>query len=277
MNAVTQFFGSSLGKKYLMAISGFGLAGFVLIHMGGNLNMFLGPEAINAYAHKLQSLPLPILWGFRAALLLLTVVHVVTAIQLFQANKKARPQDYQVKKTVQASWASRTMIYSGSLLLAFILFHIAHYTVRVVPGHEYNAKVEVMVDGTKTQLPPEVALTHDGKPVLDGLEVVGTHDVYNMMIAGFQNIGISLFYIVAVLFLCFHLSHGVSSMFQSLGWRNKQWRGLLDKAALGYGVVIFLGFAAIPVAVLAGALKPVTNLTPVAHSTVSSPATLPHP
>lgn len=256
MNPLVQLLQSSIGKKYLMALTGFGLAGFVLVHMAGNLNMFLGPEAINAYAHKLQTLPAPVLWGFRAALLLMVVVHVVTAVALAKQNKAARPANYEVNITVQASYASRTMLMSGLIIFAFILFHIAHYTVRVVPGQEFNNHTAY----------PMVPLLHDGKPVLEGGEVVLVHDVHSMMIHGFGHAWVSAFYIIATGLLCLHLSHGVSSMFQSLGLRNRRWRGLLDKAALAYGVVIFLGFAAIPVAVLGGLLK----AAPVAAAVAAS-------
>ncbi len=214
----------SLVKKYLVAITGLVLVAFVLGHMLGNLQIFLPPEMINLYAHKLQSMPLPALWGFRVVMLITAVVHVVLTIQLTRQNRAARQGGYAVNASREASFASRTMIYSGLVLAAFIVFHILHYTTKSVePG--YNSL----------------------KFMLDGHEVT---DVYAMMIWGFSNVPVSLFYIVSTGLLCLHISHGASSMFQSVGLRNEKWRKILNTAALAYGWAVFLGFAAIPAAVL---------------------------
>ena len=122
-------FASSLGKKYLMAISGFVLVGFVFVHMAGNLQILLGQENINAYAHALQSLPLPILWGSRLFLILAVVVHAVTAYQLVKENRAARPDKNDVEKTQRAGIASLKMGLTGTILLFFIVFHLLHFTV----------------------------------------------------------------------------------------------------------------------------------------------------
>ncbi len=228
MSPVCRLLKSSLGKKYLMALSGIVLTGFVLGHMGGNLQFFLHPDWINQYAYKLHTLPYGLLWVARIVLLVSVVVHIWTAIVLTIENRKARPADYEAKATIQASYASRTMRYSGFIILAFILFHIAHFTTQNVPGLDYESlKASYFLPGVD-------------HPVMN---------VYAMMYLGFRPIAVVLFYALATYLLCMHLSHGVSSMFQSLGIRNQFWRPKLDTIAKVYGWVVFLGFVSIPVAV----------------------------
>jgi succinate dehydrogenase / fumarate reductase cytochrome b subunit len=227
-----------------MALTGLILVLFVLGHMLGNLQIFLGPDVINAYAYKLHHvMPLAMLWGIRLFLLACIGIHVWAAISLTLDNRKARPQRYDDDKSVQTTYAAKTMRMSGIILLAFVFFHIAHYTARNVPGMEYNEQIA------------DVALVKHGEPVLKNGEVVMTFNVNDMMIGGFQVWWVSAFYIVASGLLCMHLTHGVSSMFQSVGLRNQLWRQRLDRFALIYGVVVFLGFAVIPVASLTGMLK----------------------
>lgn len=231
-----------------MALSGLVLVLFVLGHMLGNLQIFLGAEVINAYAYKLHhQLPAMALWGIRIFLLACVAVHIWAAVSLTLDNKKARPQSYAANKPVQATYASRTMRISGVILLAFILFHIAHFTARVVPGMQYEEPGVLS--------PTEVPLVKHGEAVLkDGVPVM-TFNVNDMMIAGFQVWWVSAFYIIATGLLCMHLAHGFSSMFQTIGLRNKEWRQRLDWLALGYGWVVFIGFAVIPLAALTGLLK----------------------
>ena len=220
-------FASSLGKKYLMALSGFVLVGFVFVHMAGNLQILMGQEKINAYAHALQSLPLPLLWGSRLFLLLTVVVHDVTAYQLVKENRAARPNRNDIEKTQRAGIASLKMGLTGSILLAFIVFHLLHFTIRTI----YPEYSEMM--------------TTVGSP--DTNEI---HDVYSMVLAGFQHTWISVFYVVAMFLLCGHLAHGVSSAFQSLGIRSENWRVKLELAAKAYAWVIFVGFSIVPLLVL---------------------------
>lgn len=225
----------SLVKKYLMAVTGLVLALFVLGHMIGNLQIFLGPEAINAYAYHLHNLPgKPFsLWAIRAVLLLCLVVHVWMAVLLVKENRRARPDSYRVKKSEVASYAARTMPVTGVLILGFIVFHILQYTTRVAP-EDYNQTIgNVVID-----------LGH-------GITAPG-FDVFAMMIKGFSSPLISIFYIVIMALLCMHLSHGFASMFQSVGLRNESWRYKLVALAKVYGFVVFIGFISIPIAVLAG-------------------------
>lgn len=221
-----------------MALTGLALVGFVLGHMAGNLQYFGGQDMINAYAYKLKTLPYGLLWVVRVGLLVVVAVHIWMAVSLTLENRRARPQGYKDNNYVQASYSARTMRWSGFILLAFIVFHILHYTVRVVPGMEYEQ-----------QLAP-VVLHEDGKPVMKGGESLEVFNVHEMMYLGFRNPLITGFYLLAVGLLCAHLAHGVSSMFQSLGLRNEIWRRRLDAFALAYGWVVFLGFATVPIAVL---------------------------
>lgn len=244
MCALCSFLKSTIGRKILMALTGLVLVLFVLGHMLGNLQIFLGPDVINAYAYKLHHvMPVAMLWGIRLFLLACIGVHIWAAISLTLDNRKARPQGYDQNKSVQATYAAKTMRMSGIILLAFIIFHIAHYTARIVPGKEYNQQIA------------DVALIKHGEPVLYNGEVVMTFNVNDMMIDGFHVWWVSAFYIIATGLLCMHLTHGVSSMFQTVGLRNQLWRARLDRFARIYGVVVFLGFAVIPVAAMTGILK----------------------
>ncbi len=218
-------FRTSLAKKFVMALTGVILVGFVLGHMLGNLQAFGPPEAINAYAYFLHHiLPWEFLWLVRIVLLAAVVLHIVSAVLLVIENRKARPEGYEKQNYMQASFAARTMKYSGLIVAAFIVFHILHFTVQNIDPAYRNLRFD-----------------------LNGKE---TQDVYAMIIYGFSNVWIAGFYIVAMALLCWHLSHGVSSMFQSVGFRNEIWRWRLDRFALAFGLVIFLGFIAIPVASL---------------------------
>ena len=139
MCSLCNFIHSTIGRKILMALSGLVLVFFVMGHMLGNLQIFLGPDVINAYAYKLHHLlPATALWAVRLVLLGTIAVHIWAAITLTLDNRKARPQGYEEDKVLQASYSSRTMRMSGIILVAFIIFHIAHFTVRIVPGKQYE-------------------------------------------------------------------------------------------------------------------------------------------
>jgi succinate dehydrogenase / fumarate reductase cytochrome b subunit len=254
MHNIGSFLSSTLGRKILMALSGIVLVLFVLGHMLGNLQIFMGADVINAYAYKLHhELPTELLWAVRLILLATIGVHIWAAVSLTLDNRRARPDRYDSKKTVQASYASRTMRMSGVILLAFILFHIAHFTARSVPGMQYE---KVAKEGEESLLKPiEVPLVKHGEAVVKNGQPVMTFNVNDMMVSGFKVWWVSAFYIVATGLLCLHLTHGVSSMFQTLGLSNRNWRARLDRIALLYGWVVFLGFAAIPAATLTNILQ----------------------
>ncbi len=214
-----------------MALTGVGLVGFVVLHMIGNLQVFLGPEPINAYGHFLQSTP-ELIWPARVVLLAMVLIHIWAAIKLSAENRAARPVTYRNYKVVAASYASRTMFLSGLLIAAFIVFHILHFTV---------------------QTP---AINFTGKDFTTLYDAARRHDIYQMMVLGFSNAGVSVFYIVSMSLLSLHLSHGIGSMFQSFGFKNKKFGACIDRTALIVAGILMVGYASIPVAVLAGILKP---------------------
>ena len=228
MNIVTNLFKSSLGKKYITAISGAALLLFVVGHLLGNLQLFRGAQAINRYAHFLQSNK-EILWPARFGLLIMVALHLWSAVKLSAENKAARPIGYADNPVpVAASYASRTMLMSGLIIAAFVLYHLLHYTVQVR------------------------SLNFTGKDFLALHDAEGRHDVFRMMVIGFSQPLVSGFYILAMGLLCLHLSHGVSAMFQSLGLKNPVYGSLIDRFAKTVAGVIFLGYISIPIAVLLG-------------------------
>lgn len=217
--------------KYLMAVTGGLLLLFVIGHMVGNLQIFAGREAINRYGHLLQSSG-ELLWVVRLGLLAVVALHIGSAIKLSLENKAARPVAYAQYQPVGSTYASRTMLMSGLIVFAFIVFHLLHYTVRVQAVNLTGQDFEVFKE----------ALPNGGQ----------RHDVYKMMIVGFRNVWVSAFYVLGVGLLCLHLSHGASSMFQSLGWKNDAYRPWLDRLARLLALAIFLGYISIPVAILLG-------------------------
>jgi succinate dehydrogenase / fumarate reductase cytochrome b subunit len=233
MNIITHVFKSSLGKKYIMAVTGFVLFLFVIGHLAGNLQLFLGQEAINRYGYFLQSNP-ELIWPARLTLLLMVGLHIWSGTKISLENRAARPVGYAVYQPVGSSYASRTMLVSGSIVFVFIVYHLLHYTVVVqylnFTGQDFAAFMEKLPG----QVPPE------------------RHDIFKMMVVGFSNVWVSAFYVLGLALLCLHLSHGASSMFQSLGWKNEAYRPFLDNAARVVAVAIFIGYTSIPVAILCG-------------------------
>jgi len=227
MKVITNIFGSSLGKKFVMAISGCVLFLFVVGHLLGNLQVFLGPEAINRYGYFLQS-NVELLWPVRIFLILMVGLHIWSAIKLSLENKAARPTAYAQHHPIGSSYASRTMLMSGIIILIFVIYHLLHYTVMV----QY------------------INLT--GQNFADFMDSKNRHDIFRMMVVGFNNPWVSGFYILGMALLCLHLNHGVSSMFQSLGWKNKVYGPFLDQFAHVAAGLIFLGYTSIPVGILLG-------------------------
>ncbi len=226
MKLITNLFTSSLGRKFIMAASGCVLFLFVAGHMVGNLQIFLPPEAINRYAHFLQSLG-ELLWGVRLFMLTMIVLHIWSAASLTLENRAARPVRYGGGfAPFGADLASRTMFISGLILASFLIYHLLHFTVRVEG-----------INGT--QIP--IGQLKD--------PATGHPDCYAMVVAGFSVVPVSLFYIIGVGLLCFHLSHGIQAMFQSLGLRNAAYADLIAKASKVIALGLFLGYASIPTSV----------------------------
>lgn len=219
-----RMFSSSIGRKFLIALTGSLLILFIIVHMLGNWNILLGPEAMNSYAEKLQSLG-GLLWIARIGLFLVFVIHIYLTIQLNIENKLARPIQYKKKEFVKASLSSRTMAISGILILSFVIYHLLHYTLGFVQPETFKSNL------TDTS----------GKP-----------DVYRMVIYGFQNPIISITYIIAMLFLAMHLDHAFQSAFQTFGITTKRIFPTLIKISRGFAIFIFIGYTIIPVLILFG-------------------------
>lgn len=224
---ITQIFKSSLGKKYIMAVTGFFLFVFVIAHLAGNLQVFIGRESINRYGDFLQK-NLEILWPARAILILFVLLHIWAATKLSLENQRARPVAYAAFRPLGSTYASRTMLMSGSIIFIFIIYHLLHFTAEV-------RYVNLTGQNFKTFIDPQ-----------------GRHDIFKMMVVGFNNPMVCAFYIVGIALLCLHLSHGLSSMFQSLGWRSETYRPFLETAGRVLAWLIFLGYISIPLAILSG-------------------------
>ncbi|MGA0900326.1 MAG: succinate dehydrogenase cytochrome b subunit [Luteolibacter sp.] len=229
MNALTRcldlYWHSSIGKKLIVAVTGAFLVLFLAGHLAGNLLIYKGPEAFNEYAYLLNHMLHGAgIWFFRILMLGAVFAHVAATISLTRKNRLAR-KSYEHQATIQASRSSRTMILSGLTILAFLVYHILHFTVRA--GNEYNNPAIYSY-------------------IIDGKEA---HNAWLMVIHGFQWAPATLFYVVAMTLLCSHLIHGVGSIFQTLGWRTKKNAGLIKQISVGYSLVIWIGFISIPVAI----------------------------
>jgi succinate dehydrogenase / fumarate reductase cytochrome b subunit len=245
MNLVSNLFGSSIGRKFIMALTGLVLIGFVFGHLVGNLQVFAHPDKINGYAHFLQSLG-PALWLVRIGLLVCVGLHIWAATVLTLESRRARGDEpYGVKTWIQAVFASRYIRWSGYIVLFFILYHLAHFTLGVAQAGTYKTAI------------PAYTLTADYHVLGFTVVPAGTqvHDVYQMVVLGFQPPLVSLLYIVAVGLLSLHLLHGMESLFQTLGWRNASWSRALRAGVTLLCLAYFAGNLAIPGAVLTGALK----------------------
>lgn len=245
MNPVCSLFRASIGKKFIMAITGAVLIAFVTGHLVGNLQIFASPDKINGYARFLQSLG-PVLWIERLILLACAILHVWTAVQLTIENHQARPEKYGFSHTIQATLSSRTMRWTGGVVAAFIAFHLAQFTVGCADAADFKGVLD------QYKMADDFHLL--GFPVVARGEQVP--DVYSMVFLGFSHTAVSVFYIIAVGLLAFHLAHGAESMFQTLGWKSGQWAGLLKKAVVLCCVLYFLGNLAIPGAILTGLVRP---------------------
>lgn len=246
MKSAGSFFSSSIGRKILMAVSGIILIGFVIGHLVGNLQIFQGPDHLNGYAVFLRQMG-PTLWIARIVIIAAVLVHVWAATVLSLENRAARgPEQYALKHTIQATLASRTMRITGYIVLAFLLYHLAQFTWGWAQTATFKANLE------------HYTMQHDYR--VAGLVAVksGTQveDVYNMVVMGFSNPIVALFYIIAVGLLSFHLVHGADSLFQTLGLRSGRWARGLRRIVVTLCVLYFLGNLSIPGAVLIGKLKP---------------------
>lgn len=221
MRRLLRLFTTSIGSKQVMAVTGILLVLFVLVHMLGNLTVYQGPGAINAYGNWLQGHPL--LWVFRIGLLVIALVHVALALRVAYENRRARPGRYRVRRSVQVGFAARTMLASGLVIVLFLVYHLAHLTAGVV--------------GPPSRSDP-----------------TGGIDIYANVVAGFSDPWIAWGYVGAVSLLGLHLHHAVRSLFQTLGVSHESWDGILDVLAPVLAGIITVGFASVPVAVQLGVI-----------------------
>jgi len=214
------FWQSTNGKKVVMAVTGCILFLFVIGHLLGNLLVFAGSERYNAYAAFLH-FDDTLLWIVRSVLIVSVVLHITATVQLALRNKRARPIGYSRKEAINSSYASRTMYWSGPIVLAFVIFHLLEFTAGYI---------------------------HPGSQFIKG-------DVYHNVVAGFSVWWVSVWYIFALCLLGLHLRHGIWSMFQSVGYNHPRHTPLLRKAALIIAALIVLGYISIPISVLTGLVK----------------------
>jgi len=213
---------TTIGKKVVMAVTGLMLYGFVIAHMVGNLQVFMGPEQLNGYAKKLHDLG-PILWAMRAGVLVAFVLHVAMVLQLYARTTAARPIGYRVKKNLTTTYAALTMKFGGVALLLFVLYHLAHFTypgVSMVAGYQHSAT-----------------------------------DVYANVVNGFRVPWVTAIYVVAQVFLGMHLYHGAFSLFQTLGLNHPRYNEKIKFLAQTIGVTVAAANIAMPVAVVAGIVR----------------------
>jgi succinate dehydrogenase / fumarate reductase cytochrome b subunit len=225
MASALTFYRTTIGKKVVMAVTGFILAGYVVIHMLANLKIYQGPEAINAYGTFLRTVGEPIftneqlLWIARIVLLAAVILHIVAAYQLTRRSTASRPVPYTHTPPVQTNYAARTMRWGGVIILLFVIYHILHFTTGTVHPEFEHA------------------------------------DIYGNVVAGFQVWYVSAFYIAAMLALGLHLYHGVWSMFQTIGWNNARYTHPLRIFSAVLAVAVVIGFISIPIAVMAGFVR----------------------
>ncbi len=219
-----RLFADSIGRKVLMAISGLLMVLFVVGHLLGDLTIFAGPDGINSYAEHLHQLA-PLVWGTRIVMLGAVLTHLFLSVQITMENSAAKPQRYAVKNMLRATFASQTMIWTGVIMGAFILYHLLQFTLRVTPG------------------------------LTLGTDALDRFDVYSMVVDGLGRTITALVYVVAMVSLALHLSHGIQSAFQTLGLSNGS---LLPKYGVAGKVLsgLFLvGLGSIPVFILVGILS----------------------
>jgi succinate dehydrogenase cytochrome b subunit len=216
--AVARFYDSSIGKKAVMAVTGLVLFGFLILHMLGNLQVFLGREVMNHYAETLHGNP-GLLWVARVVLLVSVVLHTWAAIQLTAVKAAARPVAYVKPGNVQGSTGSRTMMLSGPVIALFVIGHLLHFTTGTIH--------------------PQFVELH----------------AYENVVNGFANPIAAGLYIVAMILVGFHLSHGIWSMFQSVGFSHPRYTPLIKKFAGVFSWILIAGFISVPIAVLAGIVR----------------------
>ncbi len=232
MKAFGDIWRSNLFQKWLMAITGLFLVLFLLGHLSGNLLVFLGQAHINEYAHGLRTMGHgAVLWGARIGLLTFFILHVASAITLSRRNRQARPQKYAKVEARSSTLASRTMLYSGLLLISYVLYHLAHFTWGAVHAQHYAQATFILPSG---ELVP---------------------DVYTMVVKSFREPLITVLYLLSMVMVGLHLNHAIASAFQTLGVTNRRIVPMVRTIGPALSILIALGFSAVPLAIILGLVK----------------------
>ena len=216
LHKAIRFYQASIGKKAVMAVTGVVLFGYLVGHLAGNMQVYLGQEQMDNYAAFLHSMP-ALLWGVRLLLVISVVMHIVASIQLTRLKQEARPVGYVKKKEIGSSYASRTMMWSGPIIAAFVIYHILDLTTGAANTLQFREL-----------------------------------HAYENLVYSFRRLPVSAFYIFAMLMLGLHLYHGLWSMFQSVGFSHPRYTPVLKRAAAWVAILLAAGFISIPIAVLAG-------------------------
>ena len=222
MHRLIRLFSTSIGRKLIVGVTGLMLLGFLMAHMLGNMALFQGADALNAYADWLQGHPA--LWAMRSGLALVFGLHVYVAIQLARENRAARPTRYVTAHVYQTSWASRYMVATGLLVIVFVALHLLHFTFgALVPGFA-------------------------------AVDASGRHDVYAMVVDSFRNPWICLGYVVAMNLIGFHLLHGARSLFQTIGINHDSYNSSIRVLTLALVAIFVIGNSSLPILVYAGVI-----------------------
>jgi succinate dehydrogenase / fumarate reductase cytochrome b subunit len=220
-NPILRLLKSTIGLKIIMALTGLALAGFLVGHMTGHLQVLSGdPGPYNKYAHFLQSLGLA-LWAVRLGLLGLFVVHIYSALELKKRNDAARPHPYAHLENQRTTIYGKMMLVSGIILAVYLVYHLMHFTLGWVHPQYFNA-----------------------------VDSQGRHDVYKNFVESFRNPLITIIYVAASVFVAAHLAHALSSMFRTLGLSVGRFRTFFDKAGPVVGIITGVGFVVPPLAIL---------------------------
>ena len=221
---LVQFYRSTIGKKIIMAVTGLIGIGFVIGHMAGNLQAFVGRDKLNAYGALLHGPLAELLWLVRLVLIAAVVLHVLMAFQLTMRARAARPLGYEQRRPQVSTWASRTMRWGGVVLLLFIVLHILHFTTQQVDPAAWRNR----------------------------LDTAGRKDVYGNLVASFHIWWVTAFYVLAMLFLGLHLYHGAWSSVRTLGYAKPSPHPLHRRVAIVVAAIVWLGFTIVPLAAFAG-------------------------
>jgi succinate dehydrogenase / fumarate reductase cytochrome b subunit len=216
LHKAIRFYQASIGKKAVMAVTGVVLFGYLVGHLAGNMQVYLGAEQMDKYAAFLHSMPL-LLWGVRALLVACVVLHITASLQLQKLKLDARPTGYVKKEAIESSLASRSMIWSGAMIAAFVVYHILDLTTGAAGAAQFREL-----------------------------------RAYENLVYSFRRLPVSAFYIVGMILLCLHLYHGLWSIFQTVGFTHPRYTPMIKRLAAWVAILMAAGFISIPVAVLTG-------------------------